>query len=199
MTNSNTKIATVALWAVALAAALAFAWFQFISPRLQEKVGVELGAGDYHLTATDGTPFTEANLKGKASAVFFGFAHCPEVCPTTLGDIAGWQDELGDQAKDLQVYFVTIDPERDTAELLGEYVGWVPGTLGVTGSREEIDKAIRSFRIFARKVPLEDGEYTMDHSALVMLFDRKGRFFEPIGYQEDFDRAVEKIQRLLEI
>jgi protein SCO1/2 len=82
--------------------------------------------------------------------------------------------------------------------MLEDYVSWVPGVIGVTGSPEETEKAIKAFRVYSRKVPLDDGDYTMDHSAMVLLFDDRGRFFEPIRYQEDVERAMSKIRRLLE-
>lgn len=157
----------------------------------------DFGRGDYALAATDGSPFTQASLVGGPSLVFFGFTHCPEVCPTTLGDILTWQEELGAEAEGLKIFFVTVDPERDTTEMLADYVGWLPGAVGVTGERAEIDKAQAAFRIYAKKVPLEGDDYTMDHSAYVMLFDGTGRFFEPISYGEDTAQAVDKLRRLL--
>lgn len=190
------------LWLIpvvlAAAAIAAVGWFTFAKPTLQARAADELGVGDYQLVATDGTDFTQDTLLGAPSAVFFGFTHCPEVCPTTLSDIGVWKDEIGEEADDLRVYFVTVDPERDTGEALEAYVGWLDGALGVTGSRAEIDKAQAAFRIYSRKVDTSDGDYTMDHSAYVMLFDAEGRFFEPVGYQEDFERAVGKLRRLLE-
>ncbi len=181
----------------ALVASAVLVWLAWLQPYLAEQDVLKLGHGDYSLIGTDGQPFTAARLQGAPSAVFFGFTHCPEVCPTTLGDIAVWQDELGDAASDLRVFFVTVDPERDTTEMLGDYVGWVPGVVGVTGDAAEIRAAEKAFRIYSRKIPLSDGEYTMDHSALVLLFDDNGRFVEPIGYQEDLDRALAKLRRLL--
>ncbi len=185
----------VALAAAGIAAA---GWVLLAKPTLEARAADELGVGEYRLVATDGTEFTQDTLVGAPSAVFFGFTHCPEVCPTTLSDIGVWQEELGPLADDLRVYFVTVDPERDTAEALEAYVGWLDGALGVTGSREEIDKAQAAFRIYSKRVDTSDGDYTMDHSAYVMLFDAKGRFFEPVGYQEEFERAVGKLRRLLE-
>ena len=175
----------------------AFGWVNFGQRYLKEDMAATFGRGDYHLIATDGSDFTEDTLTGKPSAVFFGFTHCPEVCPTTLGDIATWQEELAKDGLGIRVYFVTVDPERDTVDQLKDYVSWVPGVVGVSGSRDEIDKAIKSFRIYARKVPLKDGDYTMDHSANILLFDADGRLFEPIGYQEDYERAISKLRRLL--
>lgn len=192
------KIA-IAAWAGLSLVALAALWIVVLEPRLNRTVADTLGQGDYALVTTDGGTFTEDTLDGAASAVFFGFTHCPDVCPTTLGDIGTWQEMLAEEgAGPIRAYFVTVDPERDTPEMLRDYVSWADGVTGVSGSREEIDKAIRAFRIFAQKVPLDDGGYTMDHSAMVLLFDDDGRFFQPISYQEDPAMAVEKIRRLLD-
>ncbi len=191
------KSLRIIIAAGALVASALLVWFAWVQPYLTQEDVMQLGQGEYSLIGTDGQPFTQATLQGAPSAIFFGFTHCPEVCPTTLGDIAVWQDELGEAARDLRVFFVTVDPERDTAELLGDYVGWVPGVVGVTGDTTEIRAAEKAFRIYSRKIPLSDGEYTMDHSAYVLLFDDQGRFFEPITYQEDLDRALSKLRRLL--
>ncbi|MTH76276.1 SCO family protein [Paracoccus aestuariivivens] len=186
------------LWTLVGLAALAAAWFMVISPRLQtlSEAGTDnLGRGDYRLVATDGSTFTQDSLKGQPTAVFFGFTHCPDVCPTTLGEVAGWQEELAAQGKTLRVLFVTVDPERDTAEKLQEYVSWVPGVIGVTGTPEEIAKATKAFRVYARKVPNDDG-YTMDHSAMTLLFDQNGRYSGLIGYQEDPARTKVSLEKL---
>ncbi len=186
-------------WGLVTLALFALAVVVFLEPRLNESVADTLGRGDYDLATTDGSRYTERSLGGEPSAVFFGFGHCPEVCPTTLGDIGVWQDILAEEGKSpLRTFFVTVDPERDTLDMLGDYVSWVPGVIGVSGSPEETEKAIKAFRVYSRKVPLDDGDYTMDHSAMVLLFDDRGRFFEPIRYQEDVERAMSKIRRLLE-
>jgi protein SCO1/2 len=190
------RTALILLWGLSTLALMALIWVQVIAPRLNRSVADTLGQGTYRLAATDGTVFTQETLQGAPSAVFFGFTHCPEVCPTTLGDIAGWQETLGKSGRQLRVYFVTVDPERDSVELLGDYVSWVPGVVGVSGTRAEIDKALKAFRIYSSKVPLDDGGYTMDHSANLLLFDASGRFFEPIGYQEDPVRTEDKLMRL---
>ena len=192
----------LALWGLVVIALAVLAWFTLIQPRLQAQNAafgpMDLGHGEYALQTTDGAAFTEDTLKGQPSAVFFGFTHCPDVCPTTLGDILSWQEQLGEGGKDLRVYFVTVDPERDTPEVLGDYVSWVPGVQGVTGSVEETQKALKAFRIFARKVPSEDGEsYSMDHSAMVLLFDAQGNFSGLIGYQEAPEKALATLNRLL--
>lgn len=195
---STVRKIAIAAWAGLAIVALAALWLVVLEPRLNETVADTLGQGDYELVTTDGGTFTEATLDGAASAVFFGFTHCPEVCPTTLGDIGMWQEILAEEGDGpIRAYFVTVDPERDTPEILDDYVSWAEGVTGVSGSPEEVDKAIRAFRIFAQKVPLDDGGYTMDHSVIVLLFDEDGRFVEPITYREDPDKAVEKIRRLL--
>ncbi|WP_163849520.1 SCO family protein [Pseudooceanicola aestuarii] len=184
------------LWTLAIAALLWVGWSRFIAPGFERSLADTIGPGDYRLETTSGGTFTQASLREGPSAVFFGFTHCPEVCPTTLGDIATWQEELGPDSP-LNVYFVTVDPRRDDIDTLRDYVSWVDGVEGVSGDPAEVDKALKAFRIYAREVPLEGGDYTMDHSANVLLFDEDGRFFEPIGYQEDTDRVMAKIERML--
>ncbi|WP_134678844.1 SCO family protein [Paracoccus ravus] len=187
------------LWTLVAIAALAGAWFWLISPRLDQlaQSGTDhLGRGAYNLQTTEGSPFTQDSLKGQPSAVFFGFTHCPDVCPTTLGEVAGWQDRLKQQGKELRVFFVTVDPERDTLDKLRDYVSWAPGVTGVTGPPEEIAKAVKAFRVYARKVPNDDG-YTMDHSAMTLLFDEDGQYSGLIGYQEDPARSQAALDKLM--
>ncbi|MFC3526580.1 SCO family protein [Paracoccus mangrovi] len=188
------------LWGLVILALGAIGWLKFGAPALEDMADAgtaALGQGEYRLAATDGGEFTAETLKGQPSAVFFGFTHCPDVCPTTLGDIAGWQEELGDAAKDLRVFFVTVDPERDSVETLREYVSWVPGVIGVSGSPEEIAKAVKAFRIYARKSLLAGGGYNMDHSSMLLLFDRNGEYAGLIGYQEEDARALASLRKLL--
>ncbi|PJN95431.1 SCO family protein [Amaricoccus sp. HAR-UPW-R2A-40] len=162
-----------------------------------ESVTDRLGRGDYVLAATDGGTFTEEALKGRPSAVFFGFTRCPDICPTTLGDIAAWRDVLGPEADEIRFWFVTVDPERDTIDLMRKYVSWTPGVTGVAGTPEETAKAVAAFRVYVNKAPFGDGDYTIDHSALVMLFGRDGRFADAIRYQEPPQDAVAKLRLLL--
>ena len=193
---ANRVILTSFLWVLVVLAGAAVIWLRFLAPEMQEAAASTLGRGDYQLETTRGETFTEASLEGAPSAVFFGFTHCPEVCPTTLGDIATWREELGPEGEKLEVFFITVDPERDSLEVLENYLSWAPNVTGVTGSLEAVEQTAEAFRIYMAKVPLGD-DYTMDHSSLVLLFDEKGRFFEPIGYQEDFDVALDRLRRLI--
>lgn len=181
------------LWALVAINLAALAWVGIVSPRMNASVIDTLGQGDYVLQTTSGAAFTEETLQDGPTAVFFGFTHCPDVCPTTLGDIQTWQAEYP-AAKNMNVFLVSVDPERDTVDILKEYVSWAEGVEGVTGSREELDKALEAFRIYAARVPLEGGDYTMDHSASVLLFDEDGHYTDRIRYQEDLPSAIAKLQ-----
>ncbi|SHJ04828.1 SCO family protein [Wenxinia saemankumensis] len=199
MTDASRKRIVLASSAVLIAAIFAAFWFGVVRPRYDTDVLGQLGQGEYVLATTDGTPFTAESLDGAPTAVFFGFTHCPEVCPTTLGDIATWNGIREDEGQaPIRTFFITADPERDTPELLADYVGWVDDVTGVTGTPEEMAKAVRAFRVYVAKVPLEDGDYTVDHSAMVLLFDEDGRFVEPISYGEETEVALSKIARAVE-
>ncbi|MHA6299825.1 SCO family protein [Devosia sp. CAU 1758] len=157
------------LWvAVALAAITATGLYVYTTMTRSTQVA-GLGQGDYTLATSDGEVFTHASLVGSPSMVFFGFTHCPEVCPTSLAEMASWYEALGDEAAGLKAFFVTVDPERDTAAIIADYVDWTGHVTGVTGTPDEIDKAIKSWAVYAEKVPLEGGDYTMDHTASVFL------------------------------
>lgn len=154
--------------------------------------------GPIKLTDQDGKPFDSASLAGKPYAVFFGFTHCPEACPTTLSEIARTEDEIGDPAKELTTLFITVDPERDTPAVMKDYISNFGGnTIGLSGTPEEIAKAAKEYRVFYKKVPTSDGSYTMDHTAVLYLMDRKGEFRDIIAYSEDHSRFVEKFKKLL--
>lgn len=201
MTRNAMRNFRILLWGAVLATGIWASWFFLLGPGAgpgrPPEAGIALGRGGYQLTTTTGEAFTQNSLVGQPSLVFFGFTHCPDVCPTTLGDIAGWKDELGQDGETLPVYFVTVDPVRDTVEVLREYVGWLPGAVGVTGTPEEIAGALKAFRIYAKKVPLQDGDYSMDHTAYVMLFDRSGNFDQIFSYQADPERVIANLRRAL--
>ncbi len=158
---------------------------------------VDIG-GPFTLVGTDGEPVSSEDLAGKPRAMFFGFTHCPDVCPTTMFEAASWLEALGPRADDLNVVFVSVDPERDTPEVLDTYVGaFDERIIGLTGDRETIDGVLKDYRVYARKVPLSDGGYTMDHSASVLLFDADGAFHSFISYGDSQEVALAKLRNLL--
>ncbi|MBB5702684.1 protein SCO1/2 [Ochrobactrum daejeonense] len=153
--------------------------------------------GPVNLVTMDGKAFTEKDLRATPAAIFFGFTHCPDVCPTTLYELDGWLKQLGPAAGDIKAYFITVDPERDTQEVMKTYVSNVSDRIvGVTGTPQNIEDVIKSYHVYAKKVPGEDGEYTMDHTASVFLLDKGGRFRSTIAYQENPDTALEKLKNL---
>ena len=112
--------------------------------------------------------------------MFFGFTHCPEVCPTTLVEMDGWLKKLGDEGKDIRAYFVSVDPERDTPETMDTYVSNVSDRItGITGEPAKVAEMAKAFGIYSRKVPLDGGDYTMDHTASVLLLDRRAASSAP--------------------
>ena len=186
----------------ALVFALFVGWWQVDGPGAPEPVGqrpLALSAMDFSLTDHEGNEVGPETLIGRPAMVFFGFTYCPDVCPTTLSDISGWLDDLGDEANEMSVAFITVDPERDTVDAMSEYVGYFhPAIRGWTGTDEEIAKAVRGFRASYERVPTEGGGYTMNHTASVFLFDAAGRFVTMIDYHEPREFAVPKIRRALE-
>ncbi|HTN95948.1 MAG TPA: SCO family protein [Nordella sp.] len=154
--------------------------------------------GPFKLAATTGETVDSAALKGRPFAVFFGFTHCPEVCPTTLYEMSSTLAKLGEEAKDFKVFFVTVDPERDTAEFMKSYLtSFDPRIIGLRPSAEELAQVARAYRVFYEKVPTSDGGYTMNHTALVYLMDREGRFFGTLDYEEKPEMRLVKLKRLL--
>jgi protein SCO1/2 len=186
------------LWALVGAAALAATGLYAYTTMTRPAQSVALGQGDYRLVTATGEAFTHENLVGKPSMVFFGFTHCPEVCPTSLAEMASWYEALGSEAENLQAFFITVDPERDTADIVADYVAWTERVTGVTGTPDEVAKATSSWAVYAEKVPLEGGDYTMDHTASVFLVNAEGEFEGTIAYREDGETALAKLRRLLE-
>lgn len=149
-------------------------------PQTQTLVGTDItGAslsGKFTLTDHTGQVRHLEDFKGKVVAVFFGYTRCPDVCPTTMMSLASAMKVLGDKAKEVQVLFITVDPERDTEEILAQYVpSFDPSFIGLVGTQAQLKEATRNYRAVYRKQPTADGSsYTMDHSAGVYVFDRKG-------------------------
>lgn len=186
------------LWTLVAVAALGATGLYVYTTMTRPAQAVALGQGDYELVTATGEAFNRDSLKGSPSMLFFGFTHCPDVCPTSLAEMAVWYEALGDEADDLNAFFVSVDPERDTAEIIGDYVSWTGRVTGVTGSPDEVAKAAKSWGVYYAKVPLEGGDYTMDHTASVFLVNANGEFEGTIAYRESSDTALAKLRRLLQ-
>lgn len=161
------------------AAALAAAAFITFAPggrQAGQSVASSVG-GPFALTTTEGKTLTDKDLRGAPFLVFFGFTHCPDICPTKLFEISEVLRAAGTKGDKLRALFISVDPERDTVETLKSYLGsFDPRIIGLTGDRAAIDAAIKAYRGYSKKVPLKDGDYTMDHTALVYLMDKNGGF-----------------------
>lgn len=160
--------------------------------------GLDYAKG-FSLTDHNGKPRTLVDFKGKVVVVFFGYTHCPDVCPTTLAELAGIKKALGSEAERLQVIFITLDPERDTPELMAGFVpAFDSSFLGLWGEQAVIDKVAKDFKVFAQKVPSKDGKsYTIDHTAGSYVFDDQGRIRLFVRHGQGGDGLQKDLQRLL--
>lgn len=183
------------LWALVVVVALgATALFVLRPP--SNPLGVT--GKPFTMQTLSGETFTEADLRGKPSLVFFGYTFCPDVCPTTLAETVAWKQELGLSNDDLRTIFVTVDPERDTKEVLTAYLGgFDPKVVGLLGTPEQTEAAKAAFAVFSQKQKTGDEYYLVDHTASVFLINGSGGFEGTISYGEAKDIAVAKIKRLI--
>ncbi len=156
-------------------------------------------AREFSLTDHAGARRTLADYRGKLVVVFFGFTQCPDVCPTTLSDMAEVKKRLGKDGDAVQVIFITVDPERDTPQLLAQYVpGFDPTFVGLRGSPEETAAVAKEFKVFYQKVPgRTETSYTIDHTAGSYVFDRDGRIRLFVRHATDVDSLVADLKRLI--
>ena len=154
--------------------------------------------GPFRLIDQTGQTVTEKSLIGKPSIVFFGFTHCPDVCPTALFEMSEVLRAMGSDAGKMNAYFVSVDPERDTPAAMKDYLSsFDPNLKALTGSPEEVAKIISAYRVYAKKIPLKDGDYTMDHTALIYLMDRNGNFVRPFNLKRTPEEAAAELKRYL--
>ena len=154
--------------------------------------------GPFQLTDQSGTTVTDKSLQGRPSLIFFGFTHCPDVCPTSLFEISEVLRAMGKDADRVNAYFVSVDPERDSKEAMKDYLSsFDPHLKGLTGDPEAIAKMLTAYRVYAKKVPLKDGDYTMDHTALTYLMDRDGKFIAPFNLNRTPEEAAADLKRYL--
>ncbi|TCT43167.1 SCO family protein [Martelella mediterranea] len=190
------------LWASVVVICAAIIWLVYeIGQTNKEMMEIPLGP-EFALTAGDGSEITEAALREKPTALFFGFTHCPEVCPTTLYELNGWLHQVDPDGDKINAYWVTVDPERDTPEIMHQYLSNVSDRIvGISGDPDKVHAMIDGFGIYYKKVPLDpnepDGDYTMDHNAAVFLLNDGGVLKGTIAYSENPDTAVQKLENLI--
>jgi len=144
-----------------------------------------------------GKVITEKDFLGHPSALFFGFTHCPEVCPTTMSKLSILLDELGTKGDQIKVYFVTLDPDRDTPEVLMNYLSaFNERFIAITGNSNDVETLARSWKVYWKRTKTSDGGYTLDHTASVLLLNSQSNFVGTIGWKEEATVALEKLKRL---
>ena len=152
----------------------------------------------FELVDSNGNKITEKALIGSPTALFFGFAHCPDVCPLTLHRISLLMEKLGNQQNKLNVYFITLDPERDTWKFLNEYLTTFNHRIvGITGESNKIKALAKSWGIHSKKVSSEGENYLIDHTGLIILLDKNGNFLNTIDYKDDFESSLKLIKSIL--
>jgi protein SCO1/2 len=152
----------------------------------------------FRLVDQNGAPFSDQNLKGKPFLVFFGFTHCPDVCPTALFEMSEIMRKLGSDADRTAALFVTVDPERDTPASMKDYLAsFDPHIRGLTGDSAALAAVAKAYRVYYKKVPLDGGDYTMDHTAIVYLMDKDGRFISPFNMKRTADVAAADLKKYL--
>jgi protein SCO1 len=170
----------------------------FVTGRAPSPIGQAAAAvgGPFHLEDQNGKSVSDADMKGHPFLVFFGFTHCPDICPTALFEISQIMRALGPDADRTGALFITVDPERDTPAVMKDYLSnFDPHLRGLTGDQASINAAIKAYRVYAKKVPLENGNYTMDHTAVVYLMDRDGHFVAPFNVSRTPEAGAAYLRR----
>ena len=186
------------LWVVAgfVAAAMVSLIWRQSEPQQAESTGFATIGGPFTLTGTDGKPFASSKLNGRPAAVFFGFTHCPDVCPTTLARLAKLRRQLGQGDDALSIVFVSVDPERDTPAELQTYLSlFDTPVVGLTGTPAQVEQVKKQFGVYSRKVEQPGGGYSVDHTAAVILLDKNGQFVATLSPEEGEQVALEKLKR----
>ena len=169
------------------------------TPKFQgsDVTGVAFGR-DFHLTDHTGKARSLADFRGKAVVLFFGYTQCPDVCPTTLFEVSEILRTLGPDADRVRAVFITVDPERDTPEVMKDYLSSFDSRLsGLTGDPAAVAAVAKAYRVYFKKVPLDQGGYTMDHTAIVYLMDKNGRFVSPFNLKRGIAAAADDLRRYL--
>jgi protein SCO1/2 len=189
-------LAAMSAFAIIAAAGLDYAIFG-LSDGGNAVTGVGAFGGPFTLIDDTGTPVSEKTLAGKPYVMYFGYTFCPEVCPTTLFDLSRWIKDLGPAADKLNYVFVSVDPERDTVQLMHTYLSSFDKRIrGYTGTSEQIAKIAKEYHVYYKKISTDDGNYVMDHSAMIYLMGPNDKFVTLIRYQEDDASALAKLRKL---
>jgi protein SCO1/2 len=195
----NVRITLWAACALPILALLAVAGLEFT--QRTNGVGAYQASGiggPFKLASSSGGELSSDDLKGAPFLVFFGYTHCPDVCPETVSDVSTWLDALGPEGKDVKALFISIDPERDSVGSLKDYLSsFSERVIGLTGTPDEIAQVAKEYRVYYAKHPTKDGDYTMDHSAVIYLMGRDGKLAGTLTYDEKKEAAVAKLKRLL--
>jgi protein SCO1/2 len=196
MTASTTR-AILILSAFVVGLAMAFGVIMLVAGRDGGPTVAKASVGGpFSLVDGSGKVVTDQDLKGKPFLVFFGFTHCPDVCPTTLFEVSEVFRSLGSDADKAAALFITVDPERDTPAVMKDYLAnFDPRLRGLTGDLEAIEGVLKAYRVYSKKVPLDGGGYTMDHTALVYLMDKQGRFVAPFNVKRGAHAAAADLRK----
>ncbi len=193
MTPSSRTLLPALVLTFGLALVSVAAWLTFSGPGAPPPSSI---GAPFRLMGSDGKSVSDADLKGDVVVMFFGFTHCPDVCPTALFEVSELFRKLGDGAK-VRGVFVSVDPERDTPEILKDYLSsFDKRIIGLSGDRAALDPMLKAYRVYARKNPAANGEYSMDHSAIVYLLDKQMRFIGPLN-MGDAEVALKEIRKWL--
>ena len=186
-------VALAGLLLVGILLAGGIAWEKWHDGTPTAKIG-----GPFQLVDTrSGKTVTDQDFKGKWLLVYFGYTHCPDACPTALNDLSLALDKLGEKRQAMAPLFITIDPERDTADVMKDYVAsFAPDIVGLTGSTDQIAQAEKEYRVYAAKHPTKDGGYDMDHSSIIYVLDPSGRFVTNFTHETDPDQMAAKLMSL---
>jgi protein SCO1/2 len=189
------RFAIRAVAGLVVVALLGLAAFAFMGP--QERPRAALIGGAFALEDGAGKTVSDQTLKGRPFFVYFGYTHCPDVCPTELARLSDILSKMGDKA--IPTLFITVDPERDTPKVMQDYVSsFNPAVIGLSGSPQAVEATEKTFRVYARKgQPQPDGDYSMDHSSIVYLMDKNGAFIEAFNVERSPEDAAKELETYL--
>jgi protein SCO1/2 len=192
----RSRALAIRIAAILVAVALVgFAAFMLTSPS-QRPRGALIG-GAFALEDGAGKTVSDQTLRGKPFLVYFGYTHCPDVCPTELAHISDVLSKMGNKA--IPTLFITVDPERDTPKVMQDYVSsFNPAVIGLSGTPQAVEATEKTFRVYSRKGQKQpDGDYSMDHSSIVYLMDKKGAFVEAFNVEQSPDEAAKELEKYL--